>query len=782
MIDKIFESIAKMIVRRPKLVVALFLAIICLGLYGMTYLTMDTGWETYIGKDTPGGVLQTNYEENFQSDTIILIVEASDPLSSEVLEYVDTLETDFRQQQNIMSTLSVVDVLKSANGGTLPESSEEIDRIVNSLPPETRDQVVPSNILTLIQIQLAPKLSENVQKSVLNNVESIIDNSNAPPGVKVEISGTPAFTQQMIEGLSNNMATLIGGAMVLLVITMGVLFSYVRYRFMPVILVGIGLVVSLGLMGMTGINLSMVVIGAFPILIGLGIDYAIQFHARFDEEARKGSLEDAVFMTVTRTGPAVMYAMLATCMGFLAMFISDIPMIRSFGLVAIMGIFICYWVSCIGMPTLGLLLKYQPKLQKTDQCYAVGTDACNTIIANPKKSRNTRNGKKSSFSYGQFLTDVSVKIAKNPIPILLIAVCIAFIGYQIDPAIPVQSDENAMVPTGMPAKINIDKVTRIMGSTDTADFLVQGSRITDLDTVIWMKEFQEYELSHRPELTTSTSIATYVLQYNGGVMPKTQAGLDAVLEKIPEDTKKSYISGSMNAIIKFNTITLSIGQKDTLKKQMNRDIAFLEPPIGITIDPAGNFELYTKMMRSLSDSKETMTYLGFILVFLFLVLVYRHIHAVSPIIPIIFIVGWNAVMMYILNIDYTPLTATLGSMTIGVAAEYTILVMERYAEEKERMHDHIAAIQESVQKIGTAITVSGLATFFGFSALCLATFPVIANFGITTLIAVAFSLIGAIFIMPAMLSIMGRFEKPAPRAESIVSLHSKEAEQTIQDW
>jgi predicted RND superfamily exporter protein len=95
-------------------------------------------------------------------------------------------------------------------------------------------------------------------------------------------------------------------------------------------------------------------------------------------------------------------------------------------------------------------------------------------------------------------------------------------------------------------------------------------------------------------------------------------------------------------------------------------------------------------------------------------------------------------------------------MTIGVAAEYTILVMERYAEEEERLHDHRAAIQESVQKIGTAITISGLATFFGFSALCLATFPIVSNFGVTTLIAVAFSLIGAIFIMPAVLSVMGQ--------------------------
>jgi hydrophobe/amphiphile efflux-3 (HAE3) family protein len=532
---------------------------------------------------------------------------------------------------------------------------------------------------------------------------------------------------------------------------MGILFADVRYRFMPVLLVAIGLVTSLGLLGLASIQMNMAVIGAFPVLIGLGIDYAIQFHARFDEEARKGSLEDAVFMTVTRTGPAVMYAMLATCMGFLAMFISTVPMIRSFGLVAIIGIFTCYWVSCIGMPTIALLLNYKPKPQKNEECYAVGTDACDSIIGSGK------NRKTNSFSYSRFLTDASVKIAKNPLPILLIAACIAFIGFQIDPTIPVESNENTFVPSDMPAKINIDKVTRILGATDTADFFIQGSRVTDLETVIWMQKFQEYELSHHTELTASASIATYILQYNSGVMPETQAGLNGVLEKIPEETKKSYISGSMSGVIKFNTIKLEMSQKDTLKQQIIKDIAFLEPPIGITVDPIGNFETMTTLLGSMSKSKETMTYLGFILVFVFLVLVYRHFHAVSPVIPIIFIVGWNAVMMHLIGMTYNPLTATLGSMTIGVAAEYTILVMERYAEEEERQHNPIAAIQESVQKIGSAITVSGLATFFGFSALCLATFPIISNFGTSTLIAVGFSLIGAIFIMPAVLSIMGQF-------------------------
>ncbi len=272
-----------------------------------------------------------------------------------------------------------------------------------------------------------------------------------------------------------------------------------------------------------------------------------------------------------------------------------------------------------------------------------------------------------------------------------------------------------------------------------------------------MKSFQDYELSRHSELTSSTSIVTYILAYNGGEMPQTQSQLDAVLDKIPSSVKDQYLSGSMRGVIHFGMISLQIPQEENLKKEMVNDISFLQPLPGITVQPVGSFDLMTSLIGGLSSSKDEMTYLGFALIFVFLALVYRHIHAISPLIPIILVVGWNSVAMYILGISYSPLTATLGSMTIGVAAEYTILVMERYSEEEERLHDHVAAIQESVNRIGTAITVSGLATFFGFSALCLASFPITSNFGISTLIAVGFSLIGAIFIMPAVLSLMGQF-------------------------
>jgi uncharacterized protein len=757
MIDRIFKKIAAVITQRTNLVAALLIVIFCIALCGMTMITMETGADTYLDKTSEKGILNNRYTDTFQSDSIILIVESGDPLNHDNLRYMDELETNIRQQQNIESAASIVDLLKSSNGGVLPGSRAEIDRIVGQIPPEVRSTAVPSNLLTLVQIQLSGGLSEDTKKSALHTIESLVDHSDPPLGLKVTVTGSPAFSQQMSKELGTSMATLIGAAMILMVLVMGILFAYVSYRFLPVLFVGAGLVTSLGMMGLAGIQLNMAVIGAFPVLIGLGIDYAIQFHARFDEEARKGSLDDAVFFTVTRTGPAVMYAMLATCMGFLAMFISPVPMIRSFGLVSIIGVMSCYCMSLVGLPTIALLLKYKPKASKTDLCYAVGEGACDTVPSYHPSSQEQAGSRVKKWSYAHFLTGVSVTIAKNPIPVLLVALIIAVVGIQLDPLIAIETNENSFVPADMPAKIEMDKVGRVIGATDTAPIFVEGSRVTDLDTIVWMKQFQDYELSHHSQLTKATSIVTYILAYNGGVMPQTQTQLADVLEKIPPGIKRQYISGSMQGVIQFGTIKLEMSGREILKEQMIKDIAFLQPPQGIMAKPTGNFDLFTSLMSDLSSSKEMMTYLGFILIFVFLALVYRHIHAVSPLIPIVLIVGWNAVAMYVLGIAYTPLTATLGSMTIGVAAEYTILVMERYAEEQQRLCDHIAAIQESVNRIGTAITVSGLATFFGFSALVLASFPIISNFGITTLIAVGFSLLGAIFIMPAVLSLMGTF-------------------------
>jgi uncharacterized protein len=738
-VKNLFERLAKVITHHPMLVAGIVVALFIICLYGMTTIQMATGWETYMVKDSPEGSQYNKYITTFQSDPIVLFIDTDTPISPDMLRFMDGLEESIRTQQNVRSVSGITDYLKQANNGNLPTSIGEIQDAETRVPAQVLAVYSQSSLITIIRVDVNEGLSEKAKTNLINNLQSLVDNSNPPPGVKISITGSAAFSQQMKSSMGSSAGVLIFAALILMVIVMGILFSFVSHRFLPVIMVAIGLVSAMGMMGLVGIQLNMAVLGAFPVMIGLGIDYAIQFHARFDEEIRKGTMEQAVLVTVTKTGPAVLYAMLATCMGFLAMFISPVPMIQSFGLVSIIGVASCYLASLVGIPTAAILLKYKPKAKKQSS--------------------------KHGFSYGALLTKTSMKIAKNPVPILLVACVIAVIGFQMDSYIPIQTNENTFVPSDMPAKVLNDKVTRMYGATSTAPIYLNGDGVSSLSTIKWMKQFQEDELNRHSEFTGVTSIVTYILAYNNGQMPATQYELDAVLSKIPDDIKKTYMVGSTDGVIQFTTIKLQTPQQSSLKELMIEDIAFNPPPTGINAAPSGSFDLFTRLIGSLSDSKDQMTALGFVLVFVFLLLVYRRVHAITPLVPIILVVGWNAAAMYLLGIDYTPLTATLGSMTIGVAAEYTILVMERYAEEFDNLGDPMNAIHHSVERIGTAITISGLATFFGFSALLFASFPIISNFGITTLIAVGFSLIGAIIIMPAILSVMGRLEKPKPQEE-----------------
>ena len=136
MIDRIFGRLAQVINHHPRRVAAVIVIIFVVALYGMTLITMETGNDTYLDKNSPEGILNNHYADTFSSNALILIVETEDPLSPQVISYIDKLEQDINQQENVVGSASVADLLKGANGGILPQSKTDIDQIVNLLPPD----------------------------------------------------------------------------------------------------------------------------------------------------------------------------------------------------------------------------------------------------------------------------------------------------------------------------------------------------------------------------------------------------------------------------------------------------------------------------------------------------------------------------------------------------------------------------------------------------------------------------------------------------------------------
>ena len=122
-------------------------------------------------------------------------------------------------------------------------------------------------------------------------------------------------------------------------------------------------------------------------------------------------------------------------------------------------------------------------------------------------------------------------------------------------------------------------------------------------------------------------------------------------------------------------------------------------------------------------------------------------------IPIILIVGWSGGMMAIFNMSYTPLTATLGALIMGIGTEFTILITERFEEEKLKTNDRTEAIKIALSKMSNPILVSALTTMGGFSALIFSDFIILSNFGIMTLVNLSLALLSTIFVLPAVLAI-----------------------------
>jgi predicted RND superfamily exporter protein len=278
-----FEALASLIITRPKQIAILFCLLLATAFVGMTFITMATGTDTYVDKDTQRGMLLDKYMKTFRSDSLLLLIESDNVMDPEVLRYIDRLGQDITQERYVRGVSGITDLVKGQNGGVLPTSSAEISRIGENVPPEVLVRYVPSNTMTIAVVAVDQGLENTQAFTLVENVEKRVSLSNPPPGVSVVVTGNQPFEKEMSDEMSSSMGTLIMVAMVLMVIAVGLLFGHVRYRLLSVVIVGMGLILTFGVIGFSGMEITMVTIGAFPVMIGIGIDYAVQFHSRFDE-------------------------------------------------------------------------------------------------------------------------------------------------------------------------------------------------------------------------------------------------------------------------------------------------------------------------------------------------------------------------------------------------------------------------------------------------------------------------------------------------------------------
>ncbi len=121
---------------------------------------------------------------------------------------------------------------------------------------------------------------------------------------------------------------------------------------------------------------------------------------------------------------------------------------------------------------------------------------------------------------------------------------------------------------------------------------------------------------------------------------------------------------------------------------------------------------------------------------------------IPNLLPIIFTFG----LMALFGVPLNPGTATVAVIAIGVAIDDTIHLLTRYNEEvrKTRQPDH--AIRTTLEAEAVPVISTSVSLFLGFSCLLASEFSIIAQFGALSAASMFFALVADLLITPILMS------------------------------
>jgi hypothetical protein len=97
------------------------------------------------------------------------------------------------------------------------------------------------------------------------------------------------------------------------------------------------------------------------------------------------------------------------------------------------------------------------------------------------------------------------------------------------------------------------------------------------------------------------------------------------------------------------------------------------------------------------------------------------------------------------------MSVTLSALVIAISTEFSVLLSERYREERIAGHSTAEALRRAYGHTGAAVAASGVTAIMGFGVLVLSDIAMLRDFGVVTLIDLSASLVGVLIALPAAL-------------------------------
>ncbi len=537
----------------------------------------------------------------------------------------------------------------------------------------------------------------------------------------LHISGLPFIRTTVGNRIKDEMNWFLIGSLVLSAVTLLIFFRSLSAMLMSLVVVGIGVVWSIGTMVLFGYKITLLNALIPPLIVVIGIPNCIYFLNKYHTAYREiGNKDKALITMVGRMGIVTLFCNIAAAIGFAVFALTKSALLQEFGIVAGINIMALFVISLIFIPAVLSFLK-------------------------PPKNRHTK------YLDNAFLEKVLVKIERwtfhhakwvYGITIVISVFAIAGIfrlkseGFIVD-----DLPKNDKIYTDlkwfeahfggvMPLEILVDtkKKNGLLRNTGPV------SKINELSAYIGARPETARPLSFAEGLKFAKQAyydgdtLSYDVPYEGDL-----AFMSPYLKQRSDSNAGTGVSKIISSFMDSTkqVARITVNMKDVGSAQLPLMIADYQKKASEIFDTASYHITFTGssitflegssfIIRGLKES----IFWAFLLITLCMLYLFRSFRIlVCSLIPNLIPLLITAGTMGWIGITLKPSTVLVFSVALGIAIDVTIRFLINYKQELPHYNNQVAqTLVQTIRHTGISIIYTSLVLIAGFIIFCISDF------------------------------------------------------------
>lgn len=570
--------------------------------------------------------------------------------------------------------------------------------------------------------------------------------------VDILLGGQPVHAAHL-ELAMQKMPLYFGIAFLIILTVQYFAFRSVQGMVLPMVTAILAVLWGLGIMAIAGVSMDALNTTTPILIMAVATGHAVQILKRYYEELGKivasGETDlrvanrAAVTASLLHVAPVMAIAGLIAATAFFSLMVSDVAMIRHFGLFAGCGILSALTIELSLIPALRAILPAKlPRATRQNDLIDRGLRRLGAWLTDPAVAR------------GIIGASCAVLLVVS-LGVFRVTADNSFKQY-FDPHSPIRKAD---------ARLN-----QSFGGTDSIAFLVQGPRqdvIKDAQVLQAMSKLQAF-LETQPHVGKTQSIADMVKRMNQAMhgddpayhdIPSTpnlvsQYLLLYSLSGDPQDFDNLVDSGYQRAVVWTYLKTDSTSYAQELYRRAQALIAAEFPP-EVTVKLGGSLPQTVASNEALVSTKALNILQMAVIVFVLASLAFRSpVGGVLVVLPLAAIVLMNIGLMGWFGVPLDMGTASITSMVTGIGADYEIYMLYRLREEYRRYGELDRALQASLATSGKAVLFVAASIAGGYAALLISDFRFYPRLGSTVIITMVISAVLSLLLLRAMVALI----------------------------